>query len=48
LLYGDVILGPAIVREAVSTTFVTPGETLTVGRSGEMVITLTADAGVAR
>jgi N-methylhydantoinase A len=46
LLAGDVIVGPAIVREAVSTTFVTPGEALTVGRHGEMVITLTADAGV--
>lgn len=39
LLAGDVLTGPAVVREAVSTTFVAPGQTLTVGSLGEMVIT---------
>jgi N-methylhydantoinase A len=35
----DVIDGPAIVREAVSTTFVMPEQRLSVGRLSEMVIT---------
>jgi N-methylhydantoinase A len=35
---GDVIEGPAIVREPVSTTLVSPDQRLTVGRLGEMVI----------
>ena len=38
LLYGDIIRGPAIVRETSSTTFVLPGQNLTVGEYGEMYI----------
>jgi N-methylhydantoinase A len=42
---GDAIVGPAIVREPVSTTFVPPGQTLQVGRNGELAITLSEDCG---
>jgi N-methylhydantoinase A len=35
---GAQVAGPAIVREALSTTFVYPGQTATVGRFGELVI----------
>jgi N-methylhydantoinase A len=35
---GDVIEGPAIIREELSTTQVCPGQTATVGRYGEIVI----------
>ncbi len=38
LLAGDVIDGPALVREAMSTTFVPPGRTLAVGDRGHLVI----------
>ncbi|MBK5218396.1 MAG: hydantoinase/oxoprolinase family protein [Thermoleophilia bacterium] len=38
LCRGDSLEGPAIVREALSTTFVPPGQTLGVGRYGEMLI----------
>jgi N-methylhydantoinase A len=38
LQYGDVIEGPAIIREALSTTQVCPGQTATVGQYGEIVI----------
>ena len=38
LLCGDIIRGPAIVRETSSTTFVLPGQSLTVGQYGEMYI----------
>ncbi|WP_308284449.1 hydantoinase/oxoprolinase family protein [Pseudonocardia oceani] len=38
LLSGDEIAGPAIVREAMSTTVVPPGRTVRVGRFGELVI----------
>jgi len=36
---GDTIAGPAIVTEKLSTTHIVPGQTLTVGHYGEMVIT---------
>lgn len=39
LLAGDVIHGPAIVREALSTTYITQNQTGTVGPFGEIVIT---------
>jgi len=35
---GDVIEGPAIIREELSTTQVCPGQTATVGSYGEIVI----------
>ena len=35
---GDVIEGPAIIREELSTTQVCPGQTATVGQYGEIVI----------
>jgi N-methylhydantoinase A len=35
---GDRLIGPAIVREALSTTHVTAGQVATVGRYGELVI----------
>ncbi|KBZ61000.1 hydantoinase/oxoprolinase family protein [Mycobacterium marseillense] len=38
LCRGDVLPGPAVVREAMSTTYVPPGRTLTVGDVGELVI----------
>ncbi|ODU07711.1 MAG: 5-oxoprolinase [Pseudonocardia sp. SCN 72-86] len=38
LLAGDVIAGPAVIREPLSTTFVVPGQTATVGRYGELRI----------
>lgn len=39
LMLGDVITGPAIIREPLSTTFVLPNQTATVGSVGEIVIT---------
>ncbi|MEQ9061761.1 MAG: hydantoinase/oxoprolinase family protein [Gammaproteobacteria bacterium] len=39
LLAGDVIPGPAIVREPLSTTYLPPAHRLTVGALGELVIT---------
>lgn len=33
---GDVVSGPAVIREAMSTTFVPAGHTCTVGRVGEL------------
>ena len=36
---GDVINGPAIVREALSTTYFTRNQLGTVGRYGEITIT---------
>jgi N-methylhydantoinase A len=38
LLAGDRIPGPALVREPLSTTFLVPGQTATVGRFGELLI----------
>jgi N-methylhydantoinase A len=38
LCRGDVVSGPAVVREAMSTTYVPPFRTLTVGDVGELVI----------
>lgn len=38
LLAGDVVEGPAIIREAMSTTFVPAGHRATVGRLGEIEI----------
>jgi len=38
LCRGDVLPGSAVVREAMSTTYVPPGRTLTVGDVGELVI----------
>jgi N-methylhydantoinase A len=35
---GDTIQGPAIVREAMSTTLVPPGRNLTVGRYAELIV----------
>lgn len=39
---GDVIVGPAIIREAMSTTHMPAGERATVGSFGELVIERTA------
>lgn len=39
LRHGDSLHGPAIVREALSTTFVPPGQRLEVGEYGEMTVT---------
>ncbi|QEC47233.1 hydantoinase/oxoprolinase family protein [Baekduia soli] len=36
---GDVIQGPAIIREELSTTQVCPGQTATIGQYGEIIIT---------
>jgi N-methylhydantoinase A len=38
LLHGDRIEGPAIVREKLSTTFITPGQIAIVGEYGELRI----------
>ena len=38
LLFGDRIEGPAIIREKSSTTFMLPGQFLTVGEYGELHI----------
>jgi N-methylhydantoinase A len=38
LQYGDVIEGPAIIREELSTTQVCPGQAASIGRYGEIVI----------
>ncbi|MFC4949130.1 hydantoinase/oxoprolinase family protein [Pseudonocardia sp. GCM10023141] len=38
LLAGDRIPGPAVIREPLSTTFLVPGQTATVGRFGELRI----------
>ncbi|GAB5018731.1 hypothetical protein JHV675_16870 [Mycobacterium avium subsp. hominissuis] len=38
LCRGDVLPGPAVVREAMSTTYVPPGRTLTVGDVGELIM----------
>jgi N-methylhydantoinase A len=38
LLHGDVITGPAVVREPMSTTYLPAGRTLTVGVLGELNI----------
>jgi N-methylhydantoinase A len=38
LLAGDVIQGPAIIREAASTTFMLPDQVMTVGEYGELYI----------
>jgi N-methylhydantoinase A len=35
---GTVVEGPAVIREALSTTFVMPGQLATIGRFGEIVI----------
>ncbi|MBC3191767.1 hydantoinase/oxoprolinase family protein [Pseudonocardia sp. C8] len=43
LMLGDVIEGPAVVREAMSTTFVPPGLVARVGTVGELVITRAAE-----
>lgn len=37
---GATVTGPAVIREDLSTTFIPPGQTATVGRCGEIVITL--------
>jgi N-methylhydantoinase A len=39
LMLGDVVTGPAVIREPLSTTFVLPGQTAAVGGVGEIVIT---------
>ena len=41
---GDVVDGPAIVDESLSTTHIGTGQTATVGGYGELVITRRADA----
>ncbi len=38
LRYGDRLIGPAIVREALSTTHITAGQVATVGHYGELLI----------
>jgi N-methylhydantoinase A len=35
---GAVVRGPAVIREALSTTFVMPGQVAEIGRFGEIVI----------
>ncbi len=35
---GDVVSGPAVIREPMSTTFVPADRTLTTGEFGELVI----------
>ncbi|MFG2657308.1 hydantoinase/oxoprolinase family protein [Streptomyces sp. NPDC048425] len=45
LRFGDVIDGPAVIREPLSTTFVAPGQTARVGAVGEIVITRATDSG---
>jgi N-methylhydantoinase A len=35
---GAVVAGPAVIREALSTTFVMPGQVAEIGRFGEIVI----------
>jgi N-methylhydantoinase A len=37
---GDVVTGPAVIREAMSTTFVLPGQQARVGEYGELHITM--------
>ncbi|OZC63690.1 5-oxoprolinase [Rhodococcus sp. 15-725-2-2b] len=39
LLAGDTFTGPAVIRERLSTTFVLPGQTVTVGKHAEIRIT---------
>jgi len=43
LAAGDVIAGPAVIREALSTTFILGGQQLTVGTYGELRITQADD-----
>jgi N-methylhydantoinase A len=35
---GAIVRGPAVIREALSTTFVMPGQVAEIGRLGEIVI----------
>lgn len=42
LLAGDVVAGPAIIREPTSTTHVRGGQTATVGERGEILIRRTS------
>ncbi|WP_235214629.1 hydantoinase/oxoprolinase family protein [Rhodococcus opacus] len=44
LMLDDVIDGPAVIREPLSTTFVLPGQTARVGTVGEIVITRATDS----
>ena len=44
---GQVVEGPAIIEERVSTTVIGPGDQLEVDRSGCLVITLAASGAVA-
>ena len=39
LLFGDVVEGPAVIREALSTTFLVPNQKATVGKYGELHVT---------
>jgi N-methylhydantoinase A len=39
LTVGATVVGPAVIREELSTTFVTPGQSAVVGRCGELIIT---------
>jgi N-methylhydantoinase A len=39
LMRGDMIEGPAVIREQSSTTFMLPGQMMTVGEFGELRIT---------
>jgi N-methylhydantoinase A len=39
LLCGDIVNGPAVIRERLSTTFILPGQTAEVGRHAEIRIT---------
>lgn len=41
---GATVTGPAVIREDLSTTFVAQGQTATVGRCGEIIITSGRDA----
>ena len=42
---GDVICGPAIIREPLSTTHIVRGQTATIGEWGEIVIELSNTVG---
>jgi N-methylhydantoinase A len=44
LLAGDRISGPAVIREALSTTFLVPNQTATVGTLGELRIRMNSGA----
>ena len=44
LTAGATVTGPAIIREALSTTFIAPGQSAEIGLVGEIVITARSQA----